>query len=53
MYAQRLDAHLPTLVDALRTGTYRPHAIRRHWIPKPGTHERRPLGIPTVRDRVV
>jgi RNA-directed DNA polymerase len=53
MFAQRLDAHLTTLADALRTGTYRPHAIRRHWIPKPGTHERRPLGIPTVRDRVV
>ena len=53
MFAQRLDAHLTTLSDALRTGTYRPHAIRRHWIPKPGTQERRPLGIPTVRDRVV
>lgn len=53
MFAQRLDAHLATLADALRTGTYRPHAIRRHWIPKPGTTARRPLGIPTVRDRVV
>lgn len=53
MYAQRLDAHLATLSDALRSGTYRPHAIRRQWIPKPGTSERRPLGIPTVRDRVV
>jgi RNA-directed DNA polymerase len=53
MFAQQLDAHLATLADALRSGTYRPHAIRRHWIPKPGTQERRPLGIPTVRDRVV
>lgn len=25
--------------------------IRRHWIPKPGTNEKRPLGIPTIRDR--
>lgn len=53
MFAQRRDAHLTTLSEALRTGTYRPQAIRRQWIPKPGTHERRPLGIPTVRDRVV
>lgn len=52
MFAARLDAHLAALSAALRTGTYRPHAIRRHWIPK-GPREQRPLGIPTVRDRVV
>jgi len=41
------------LAEELRTERYRPHAVRRTWIPKPGSTEKRPLGIPTVRDRVV
>ncbi|SIO15469.1 RNA-directed DNA polymerase [Singulisphaera sp. GP187] len=53
MFEDRLEENLKDLSDALRTGTYRPQAIRRHWIPKPGNQEKRPLGIPTVRDRVV
>lgn len=53
MFEHRLDANLTALSTALRTGAYRPQAIRRHWIPKPGTTQHRPLGIPTVRDRVV
>ena len=53
MFEGRLEENLKDLSDAVRTGTYRPQAIRRHWIPKPGSREKRPLGIPTVRDRVV
>jgi RNA-directed DNA polymerase len=52
-YAATLDVNLARLSDALRTGTYRPQSIRRHFIPKPGSQEMRPLGIPTVQDRVV
>lgn len=52
-YAKDLDANLKRLSEELRSGTYRPQAIRRHYIPKPGSQEKRPLGIPTVRDRVV
>src|SRR5450432_4112102 len=41
------------LAEDLRTGKYQPHAVKRVWIPKPGSMDKRPLGIPAVRDRVV
>lgn len=53
MFEQDLEGNLNRLERALKENTYSPQAIRRTWIPKPGTTERRPLGIPTVRDRVV
>jgi RNA-directed DNA polymerase len=53
MFAEHQDEDLKKLSEQLRMGTYRPQAIRRHYIPKPGTKEKRPLGIPTIRDRVV
>src|ERR1022692_1753065 len=52
-YASDLDANLERLSEGLRNGSYRPQAIRRHYIPKPGSQEKRPLGIPTIQDRVV
>lgn len=53
MFAANLDVTLRRLAEDLRDGSYRPQLIRRTWIPKPGSSEERPLGIPTVRDRVV
>ncbi len=44
--------HMPRLKDQIREGRYAPAAVRRVWIPKPSGEER-PLGIPTVLDRVV
>lgn len=44
---------LGELAEVLKKKTYRPEAVRRVMIPKPGQPERmRPLGIPTIRDRV-
>jgi RNA-directed DNA polymerase len=53
MYEADLEENLKRLASSLRDGTYRPQAIRRVWILKPGGGEKRPLGIPTVRDRIV
>lgn len=44
--------HLPRILDQIREGRYKPAAVRRTWIPKPNG-EKRPLGIPTVLDRVI
>lgn len=51
-FERRLEINIDRLHRSLQAGTYRPQAIRRTWIPKPGRREQRPLGIPTVCDRV-
>ena len=52
-FARHAEVELQKLHEQLRAGTYRPQPVRRAWIPKPGSHEKRPLGIPAVRDRIV
>lgn len=49
------DSHnrLLAVKEHLKSGTYQPKSVKRVYIPKPGSAEKRPLGIPTVRDRVV
>jgi RNA-directed DNA polymerase len=52
-FAEQEREELQRLHEQLREGKYSPALVRRTWIPKPGSSEKRPLGIPTVRDRVV
>jgi RNA-directed DNA polymerase len=46
------EQQLQQLSRELKKGAYRPAAVKRVWIPKAGSTEKRPLGIPVVRDRV-
>ena len=52
-FERGLGEEMARLSGELREGTYRPRPIRRMYIDKPGSREKRPLGIPCVRDRVV
>ena len=52
-FERGLEGEIARLSEELRGGTYRPRPIRRVYINKPGSREKRPLGIPCVRDRVV
>jgi len=47
-FARHQAKHLKRLHKTIRDGSYRPHEVRRVWIPKPGSKDKRPLGIPTV-----
>lgn len=50
---EELGSEVAMLGGRLRENTYQPQAVKRVWIEKPGSPEKRPLGIPVVRDRVV
>ena len=53
-FEEHLLVETRNLSEEIKAQTYRPSAVRRVHIPKPGRpNETRPLGIPTVRDRVV
>jgi group II intron reverse transcriptase/maturase len=52
-FERNLEGNLNRLYDDLRTQTYQPQPVKRHLIPKSGQPGKfRPLGIPTIYDRV-
>jgi RNA-directed DNA polymerase len=52
-FVERAEEEIGRLGEELKTGSYSPRPVRRHWIAKPGTNKKRPLGLPCVRDKVV
>ena len=55
--ARQIEVHkdqtIAELEQQLRSNQYQPQAVKRVWIPKAGSKEKRPLGVPTLRDRIV
>lgn len=52
-FAKDSQNRLLAVKEHLKSGTYQPKPVKRVYIPKPGSAEKRPLGMPTVTDRVV
>ena len=52
-FAKDSQSRLLVVNERLMRGDYQPKPVKRVWIPKAGSREKRPLGIPTVTDRVV
>ena len=52
-YEKKAEENLVELEKALRDGNYKSKPVKRVWIPKLGSKEKRPLGVPVVTDRIV
>jgi RNA-directed DNA polymerase len=52
-YEESLDENLQSLLDRAKSGIYRAPAIKRVFIPKLGSSEKRAIGIPTFEDKVL
>ena len=52
-YAKNLEANLQSLLDRAKSGTYRAPPVRRVHIPKGTGGETRPIGIPTLEDKLL
>ena len=52
-YEANLEANLTGLLERFKSGRYRAPAVRRVHLEKPGTSKTRPIGIPTLEDKIL
>lgn len=52
-YIEKLNSNIKDLIQRMKRMSYKPKAIRRTYIPKPGSDKKRPLGIPAFEDKIV
>jgi len=52
-YMEKMDENIEKLIMKMKKMTYRPKAVKRVYIPKPGSDKKRPLGIPSFEDKMV
>lgn len=52
-YQNDIDNNIEKLLNNMKTMSYKPKAVRRTYIPKTGSNELRPLGIPAYEDKIV
>lgn len=52
-YVENLNCNIEDLIIRMRKMAYKPKAVRRVYIPKPGSDRKRPLGIPAFEDKIV
>ena len=52
-YTETLDQNLVSLSERARAGTYKAPPVKRGYVPKPGSQEPRPIGMPAFEDKVL
>ena len=52
-YIENLNSNIENLISRMKRMGYKPKAVRRVYIPKPGSDKKRPLGIPAYEDKIV
>ena len=52
-YEAELEANLTSMLERFKSGRYRATAVRRVHLEKPGTSKTRPIGIPTLEDKIL